>query len=239
MANATTCVNDVWSTHNNVAGLSDVEIPQAAFSLHAIPKLAFLNRMAACLAIPAGSVVVGLGAFRFGDDLYNEHIGSLAIANKFGLASLGARLNYVQYRTEGAGTRRVISAGFGGLATLTPHLRFGAHILHVNQPIVDPNTDERLPARMAAGMAYAYGESLLITAEVDKELGYPSSIKAGVEYCFFQKITFRTGFSLNPDAGFVGIGFRTSRFQLDYAAQLNHVVGLNHQASVLYGFKKK
>src|SRR5690606_29790699 len=107
--------------------------------------------------------------------------------------------------------RMALSAGFGGLATITPQLKFGAHIAHVNQPLIDDISGERIPARMAAGIAWST-DKLFVTAELEKELRYPTTVKAGFEYMVYNKLAFRTGFNIDPDAGFLGLGFKTSRF---------------------------
>jgi len=239
MANASTCLSDIWASHNNVAGLAEIKAPATAFALHTTPSLEFLNRMAMTLAVPFSHATAALGIFRFGDDLYNEHMITIGVANRFGLASLGVRANYIQYHADGAGTRVAFSAGFGGIASLTPNLRVGAHILHVNQPIVNTDTGERLPTRMATGVAYVAPDKLHIAVEAEKETGYPTTIKAGMEYRFVPRLAFRTGFHLNPDTGFFGLGFTTSRFRIDYAVQLNTPLGIGHQASVVYEFKRK
>ena len=239
LGNASTCLSDVWAIHNNIAGLSEVNAPASAVSLHSIPSLAFMNRMAAAIAVPVGSLRTGLGIFRFGDDLYNEHVVTMGAAHEVGLASLGVRLNYVQYRADGAGTRMAISAGFGGIAELVPGFRVGAHILHINQPLIDEAWSERLPARMAAGIAWVTLDKMHLTAEIEKEAGFPSMIRTGMEYRFLDKVAFRTGFQLNPDNAFFGTGFTAARLRIDYALQLNSQYYVAHQATVQLFFRKK
>src|SRR5690606_20338041 len=105
MGNVSACLGDVWSMTNNVAGLTEVEHAAAAASRHAIPAFPSFNRMAAVFGLPIASGAGGLSAFRFGDDLYDEQVLSLGYANVFGLASLGIKGNYIQYRAERLETR--------------------------------------------------------------------------------------------------------------------------------------
>jgi hypothetical protein len=77
--------------------------------------------------------VTSVGAFRFGDDLYNEQMVSLGFGNKFGIASLGVKANYIQYQADGFGTYGAVSIDFGGLAELTDQLSIGAYITNLNQ----------------------------------------------------------------------------------------------------------
>lgn len=238
MGNASACLGDVWSITNNIAGLAKTEGTFAGFSYHAIPSAPFFNRMAAAFALPVKPGVAGIGVFRFGDDLYSEQVVSVGFANTFGLASLGARVNYAQYQANGLGTANAVTVSFGGIATLTPELLVGAHIFNINQPIIDESTEERAPTKLHASIGFVPSKTFIAAAEIEKDLRHPAIIKLGVEYEAFQKITFRTGFNLHPQAAFLGLGFKPRKFALDYALQVNHAFGVTHQATVVYHFKK-
>lgn len=239
MGRASACLADAWSLSNNIAGLAKTKSATAGFSSHAIPSSPFLNRIAAVFCVPVKAGAAGIGFFRFGDALYNEHILLLGSAHTFGLASLGARLNYLQYQASGVGTHRAVTVSFGGIATLTQHLSFGAHIQNINQPVINPLTEERAPTRLYAGMSFAPSSKVVIAAELEKDLEYEATIKSGVEYKAFKKIAFRTGVNLHPQAGFFGFGFQSLKLQADYALQLNYTLGFSHQATITYRLKRK
>lgn len=239
MANASACLTDVWAITNNIAGLAKTAHASASFSYHAVPSFRSFNRMAAVFAVPAGKGVAGAGVFRFGDDLYNEHVLSLAFANSFGLASLGLKVNYVQYEADGAGVSRALTVSFGGFASLTPKVSFGAHIVNINQPVINEWSGERIPTRLVAGIALKPSDKLILASEVEKDLEYSATWKSGVEYRASGKIAFRTGFNLHPEAGFFGFGFKSRRVDLDYAIQFNDPFGLSHQATISYQFRER
>ena len=232
MGYASACLSDVWSMTHNVAGLAKTDHAAAAFSYHAIPSLKFLNRMSAVFALPVKTGAAGASLFRFGDDLYNEQVLSLGFANTFGLASLGLKANYIQYRAEGRPARGAFTLSFGGMARLTPQLSFGAHIVNLNQPVIDGQTGERIPTRLLAGLSAQPSDNLILSGEIEKDLHHAATVKSGLEYRAFKKLAFRTGFNLHPEAGFFGLGFKTRTLYLDYALQYNHALGLSHQASV-------
>lgn len=237
MGYASGCLGDVWSLTNNIAGLAKSDDIAAGFSYEALPSAPFFNRTAAVFALPVRPGVAGIGVFRFGDDLYNEQILSAGFANKFGLASLGIKLNYLQYQVSGRGTTSALTVSFGGIATLTPQLLFGAHILNINQPVIDKLSEERAPTKLQATVAFVPSTKLTVAAEIEKDLRYPAILKAGIEYQALKKISFRTGFNLRPQATFFGLGFTPRKFVVDYALQLNHVLGVTHQATITYRFK--
>lgn len=238
IGNTSACLSDAWSAANNIGGLAELDVPTAAVSYNAIPSFKAFNRMAAVFGVPAPSGVVGISVFRFGDDLYSEQLVSLGYANKFGLASLGLKVNYLQYRAEGMGSHGAFTVSFGGIATITPNLFFGAHIININQPVINETTGETVPTTVAAGMALKLSDKLMVSGEVEKHLAYSPIIKAGIEYKALKKITFRTGLNLNPQAAFFGMGFIVKRLELSYAMQTDRVFSFTHQATVTLPFKE-
>jgi hypothetical protein len=239
MAYASACLYDEWSLSNNVAGLAKTKAPEVAFSYNAIPSFKFFNRMAAVLVVPVGRSAAGINVFRFGDDLYNEQILSVGFANQFGLASLGLKVNYLQYHAEGFGTNTAFTVSFGGLAQLTPQISFGAHIVNINQPVINPQTAERIPTRLIAGLGFEPSPKIVIGTEIEKDLQYPPLWRVGIEYQVVKIIAFRTGFSLHPEVAYFGTGFKGEKVVIDYALEVNHPLGFVHQATVAYRIKRK
>lgn len=239
MGYASACLFDPWALHNNIAGLSKQKRAAAAFSYHAIPSAEFFNRVAASFTLPVKIGVAGMTVFRFGDDLYSEQALSLGFANSFGLASLGAKLNYLQYRAQGYRTRTAITVDLGGIATLTPQLRFGAYVININQPTINRLTGEKTSTRLMAGIAFTPSDVLTITGEVEKDLQRDAVLKAGLEYTVLKRLSFRTGFNLQPQSAFFGLGFKTHRTRIDYAVQAAHALNVSHEASIVYQIKEK
>lgn len=237
LANASTCLSDPWSFSTNVAGIAKTKLPTAGFSYHVIPSFMSFNRMAAVFAMPTKGGVAAASAFRFGDDLYNEQMLSGGFANTFGLASLGLKMNYIQYRAQGLQARHAFTVSFGGIASLTETLSFGASIININQPVIDDLTGERIPTLLMAGLAFTPSAKLFVTTEIEKDMEYPATWKSGLEYVVLKKVAFRTGFNLHPQAGFFGLGFKSRKFDLDYSMQLSDPYGLSHQATATYQLK--
>ncbi len=231
---ASACLDDEWSLFNNVGGLAKVDRVSTAFAYDAQPSFKPFNRMAAIVAVPVKFGVGGLGFFRFGDQLYREQIICLGFSNTFGLASLGVKVNYIQYNAQGFGTKGVFSISFGGIAKLTEKISIGAHIINLNQPDISSTEEEKLPTLLILGIGFQVTSQTLITTELEKDLRFPLRWKAGVEYQPFKKFIFRSGFHIEPNAAFFGFGFRPSKFKLDYAYQHSFTVGSRHQATVGY-----
>jgi len=232
---ASSGLTDEWSLFNNVGGLGSQNIMSAAVAYEIRAQLTNANRMAFVFNSPIRWGVASLGAFRFGDDLYSEQIISAGFGNKFGIASLGVKGNYIQYRAEGFGTNHAFSLDFGGVAQLTDQLSIGAYITNLNQASMSNDyQSERLPTKLTAGITFKPTQYILITSELDKDLDYAATWRTGLEYSYKEKLFFRTGFNLNPQTGFFGIGMRKKKLHADYAIQFNSLTGASHQASASY-----
>ncbi|HZX74230.1 MAG TPA: hypothetical protein VFE57_07415 [Cyclobacteriaceae bacterium] len=226
-------LKDEWSLFNNVGGLAGIEKINTSFAVDLHPTLLGANRMAATFSAPIKLGVVGVGFFRFGDNLYSEQMISTGYGNQFGIASLGLKVNYIQYRSEAYGTKSAVTINFGGVADITPQLSVGAYITNINQPKLSAQ-GERLPTKLVAGLGFKPVEKLLLVTEIEKDLDYEAMWKGGAEYVIHKKIFIRTGFNVHPNASFFGIGFQTWKLKIDYALQYSNALNFAHHASAIY-----
>lgn len=240
MAFASSGLTDEWGVFNNVGSIGSQEKISVAVAYELRAQLKNANRMAFAFNAPIRWGVTSIGIFRFGDDLYNEQIISAAFGNKFGIASLGIKANYIQYHAEGFGTHSTVSIDFGGLTQLTDQLSIGAYITNLNQAKINSdNNSERIPTHLTAGLTFKPKENILITSELDKDLDYDLIWRTGFEYSFKQKFFVRSGVNLKPQSGFFGLGAKRKNLQADYAIQFNSLAGASHQASASYWFNRK
>jgi hypothetical protein len=235
---ASSALFDTWGIFNNIAGTAKHAEATAAFAYDLRTAIPGANRTALALAIPMKLGVISSGVFRFGDDLYSESILSAGFSNQLGLAALGVKVNYIQYRTEGFGSKGVFTLNAGGIAELTPNLFIGAYITNINQPDISSD-DDRLPTLLTAGISFRPTDKVIIATELEKDLDYDVTWKMGLEYAFQTKFCVRTGYNIGPNASFFGLGFKTTKFFLDYALQYSTLLNFSHQASVSYLFSKK
>jgi hypothetical protein len=237
MGYASSTLFDTWGVFSNIAATSKLKNISAACTYDARPSLTGANRTAAALIIPIKTGAISTGVFRFGDNLYNEHILTAGFSNQFGLAALGAQVNYVQYQAEGFGSKGVWSFSMGGIAELTPHISVGAYIQNMNQP--DISEVEKLPTKLVAGIGFKPIEQVFVATEIEKDLEYDATWKTGLEYKLNKKFSARTGYNIHPNTAFFGLGFTTTRFAIDYAMQHSTSLSLSHQASITYRFISK
>ncbi len=239
LGNASSTLSDSWSLLNNPSGLAQLKLPTVGFAYSLNPNLPGADRIALALSAPFGIGVAGLGVFKFGDELYNEQLISAGYANRFGLAALGVKLSYVQYRAEGFETKSALSINFGGIAKITPNVSAGAYIVNLNRPKLSSISDERLPVKLITGVQLHPENNLLLLLEVEKDLNFKPTFKAGIEYEFYEKIDVRTGFNLEPNSVHGGIGYKTSRLQVNYAMQYSPSINSTYQISTSYKFQQR
>ncbi len=233
MAGASATLSDTWAIFNNVAGLAQQK-SACGFAYDANPQLTGANRMAAHLQVPVGSFASGIGFFRFGDALYNEQMISIGIANRIGITSLGAKVNYHQYRADGFGVLSAISIDMGGITQLTPTLRVAAYIANLTQASLNSGSGERLPTRMVLGVGFQFSKKVTATTEVEKDPDYQLTWRTGFEMDVYKNLFFRTGYQLQPNAFYFGLGGKRKRLSIDYALRYHLLLGASHQASATF-----
>jgi hypothetical protein len=229
---ASSVLKDEWSLFNNVGGLGGIKKTNVSFAADLRLAMPGANRVAVIFSSPLKTGVAGAGFFCFGDDLYSEQIISTGYGNTFGIASLGLKVNYIQYRSEPYGRKSAVSLNFGGVADITPNISVGAYMTNINQPRL--SGDERLPTKLVAGVGFKPVEKLLLVTEIEKDLSYSATWKGAAEYVVHKKIILRTGFNLYPGAVFFGAGFISRKLKIDYALQYSHEQNFAHQVSVVY-----
>jgi hypothetical protein len=238
LGHTSACLRDEWAVFNNVGGLANLDRPVMAATYSAVAAFPSFNTAAVTAILPMRYGVAGAGIYRYGDDLYHEQIASLAFANSFGLASLGVRVNVLQYYAEGVGQKTVITASFGGITQLTPALQIGAHITNINRPSL--SDEEQVPTLLVVGALIQVSPDVKLMVEVEEDIDYGPRGKTGVEYSFRNAFFGRTGFNIRPQAAFFGIGYRSQQsFRLDYALQYSSLLGTTHEATVAFVFKKR
>ncbi|GHM99041.1 hypothetical protein WSM22_05310 [Cytophagales bacterium WSM2-2] len=235
MGYASSCVvSDEWSLFNNVGGLAKVNRASSAFAYEMRPSLVGASRMAAGIAIPVHIGTMGLGIFKFGDNIYSEQQASMAFGNSIGNTSLGIKANYIQYQADGYGIISAVSFDFGGITQLTSQLSIGAYINNITRSTLRGADDQYLPSLMVVGAGFRPSEKILIVTEVSKDLDYAITSRTGFEYTVYKKVFFRTGFNINPNTGYGGLGILKGNLKLDFSFQYNQLTGLAYQSSASY-----
>ena len=125
------------------------------------------------------------------------------------------------------------------MSEIVPGITVGAHITTVNQPFITSKDEERIPTRLLAGILFRLTNSVNVATEIEKDLRYAATVKAGIEYKLNEMFLVRTGVNINPSAIFFGLGFRRKKLTLDYACSYYIGNASRHQGTVTYQFKSR
>jgi len=232
MGNAVTCASDEWSILNNPAGMAGTSGTTVALGYDALPALPAFGKAGLAISTSSGTFAFGLGAFRFGDVVYNEQIVSVGAATRWNHTALGVTANYIRYATDGKGNKGMFTVSAGGITQLNSWLRVGARISNINQPWLSKQFDERLPTTLAMGLLFALAANTVFVTEVEKRINDVATGRAGLEFTVQKRLLARVGFQINPQTITGGLGFRLRYFNADYSMAHVPAFGTRHQASI-------
>lgn len=236
---------DLWSVRLNPAGLAGLEAPTAGLFYQRHYLSENLAHQGLAVALPVGKGCFGIGADRFGYDLYNETRASLAYAMRFGEGLRAAvQLDYLGVRLGGNyGSSNALVAELGVQAKLTEQLWLGAHIYNPNRADLGATTasdvvlDERVPTLLRAGFGYLVSTKLTLTAEAEKDIDQDERFRFGVEYMPSKALFIRTGISTGPVQVHFGVGFRVKQLDIDLALAVRSQLGPTPMINLNYRFK--
>lgn len=238
MGHAGITLVDLWAVRANQAGLAGLEKPLAGayYQQHWLaPDLA---AQGLAFALPVGKGTFAASAGSFGNELYLERQFGLAYAMRLSDAlRVGVQLDHLQVRLgEGYGSRGTMIAQIGVQARLTKALWIGAHLYNPGRATLGGPYEERPPTVMRLGLGYTFHESVLLTAEVEKDIDRPERFRAGLEYRPHQHFFLRTGVSTGPAQAHFGAGLRLRQLEVDIAAVVRSQLGLTPMVSLNYRF---
>lgn len=232
MGNASASLSDAWAIFNNPAGLSGLQHSQVFFGYDHRLDLNELTTLSAGVIQSRDKFSYGLAASRFGGELFTQHLIGAAIANQMGITSLGLKVSYLQTAMEGFGTGGSWLVDFGGIAELTPHLFFAAHIFNLTRSNYGGASWDRVPTVVKSGISFRPSEKVMTNVEIEKDILYPATLKVGLEYNFYQKLWGRAGMNNQPQQLFFGIGCTGKRLAFDYSMTQHPLLGNTHHFSL-------
>lgn len=248
MGGISTAMADEWAVFNNIGALAANSnlVPNAMFSFENRFGLKEFNSYHLGLLSPFNfGGVGGLTFSRFGDKFYNETQIGLGYSHQISLISVGAKVNYFQVAvddqigiTQGARGRLLIE--LGGRANLSKKWSVGIYGYNFTQSklrVLDGGED-RIPVILKAGVGYQPYSKLFLSLETEKNLDYPATVRAGINYQIHQNFFVRTGISTKPFNSSFGIGFQPKNFSIDYALSNSSVLGWTNQISIRYALHK-
>ncbi len=240
MGNASVSLWDVWSAHQNQAGLGFVRDISAGAYYENRFLLKEISTKGGVVAIPVKGGTIGLCISNFGYSLYNENKYSLSFAKAFGdKLSAGIAMDYLTTKiAEGYGSKGVFAAEFGIQAKPLQGLTIGAHVFNPTRAKISDYNDERLPTIIRFGGDYNFSDKVTLAVETEKDIAQKAIFKAGIEYKPVKEFYLRAGIGTNPTLTSFGFGLNLKNLKIDVAANYHQTLGFSPQLGLTYIFKK-
>lgn len=240
MGYSSVAFSDGWSSFNNQAGLANLENPFAGVSYENRFLLSQLGYKSIAIAYPIKNAGFGLSYSGFGYSSYNENRFGLSYGQKLGEQfSAGVQLNYLSTKIGDIyGSTGGLMASIGIQAKLNDNITFGAHVDNLNRLKLADYNNERVPTIIRLGINYKLSETVITTAEVEKDVDAKYVIKGGVEYHPNDMLYLRAGVSSSPMLGSFGVGIKISEFHIDISSAFHQTLGAIPQLSLSYNFSK-
>lgn len=241
LAHASVTLSDVWSTHNNQAGLGWLTNAEAGVFFQNRYLIKEMSYMGFAYAHPVKSGAFGLSFSNFGYSQYGESKLGLAYGMKFSdRITGGIQINYHNTRIgNNYGSTSVLTGEIGLQAKLTSKLDLGFHVYNPTQAKLADYNDERIPTIMRLGMNYTFSDKVFLTFEAEKDIDFSATFRAGIEYKANDKIYLRGGVGANPTLATFGVGVYHKGLKFDIASSYHQVLGFTPEVSLIYVFEKK
>jgi len=237
LAGTSVTISDSWAVFNNPGALGSVKTTSIMATYQNRYNISGFNVVGGGFVYHQPLFNTALKYYKFGDDLFNQQLIGLTIANRFQMVSLGAGVNIIQTHAEGLSNRRVWTMEMGGTAEITKQLVLGAHIFNFKNGQVYPTT-------MKAGLSFRPRDFLMINVEIQKQIDSRGQFKSGLEYEVIKNIYIRTGVNVQNNEvtnavirGTFGFGFHPKNLLFDYAFT-NQNLGAINEISLTYNLKQ-
>lgn len=218
--------NTNWSLFSNVA-MMPTDGNRVSFYGFRYVGISEITDMAANLTAQTSWGTLGAGIHRYGFNLFNENRFLLAYKNNLDRFHYGASVSYTHIFQGGDyGTAGAIGFDLGLSAEITDDLWFGARATNLNQPSYG-DTDEELPRELATGLSYLLTPEALVTAEIVKDVMFPLSFRSGVQFEIIHSLFIRAGITTQPETYSFGFGYKSSRWDINFALQQHNPLGLS------------
>ena len=122
-------------------------------------------------------------------------------------------------------------AGF--LAELSEELLIGAHVYSPAR--LKLTEEENIPTILTIGLAYCPSPKVFVNIEAEKDIEYPTRVKAGVEYWLIPLLAVRAGVASNPTIASFGLGIEFDNgLSIDIGSYFHQLLGVTPAFGLSY-----
>ena len=230
---------DVFSIFNNPAGLSFISSREfgAYYSPAPFELKELANAFGAyCEPTALGNFSAGFSIYGF--ELYKETQLAFGygrqISNNF---YIGITTIYKNISIKSYGSTGKILFNLGAIAKINEMFGFGFSAENITRSTINGESNQ-IPTVFWFGANAKFTDDLLISAAVNKEIGFNPSIMFGTEYSLIDFLRLRFGVANEPNTYSGGFGILYQFLQIDYAVSKHPDLGLTHQFGVIVRLAK-
>ncbi|MBL7993784.1 hypothetical protein JNM05_00290 [bacterium] len=224
------------ATYYNPAGLWQIGNPYAQAYYSAPFNLKDLGTTAFNFTYPW---IFGNGTINFesyGSDLYRETTMGVAFSRSFREKLIyGVVLNYDHLNIKNAGSAGTIGCDMGLLFRPHEMVTLGFAARNINKPEIK---NDALPQTFSMGASIRMIDPLILNVDVYKDIKFPTDVRFGAEYQFFDKLFLRVGMAREPSLFSAGLGFDFGKGVVDYAIYSHPDLGVTHAISASFHIKR-
>jgi len=238
MGNLGVAFMDIHSAYSNQAGLAHLTNPAVNVTAERRFALSEISTYAAAFAYPTKNGTFSLALSYYGFEDFNEQKVGLGYSRKlFEKLSIGAQIDYFNTRIPEHGNASTFTFELGLLSELIENVFVGVHIFSPTR--VEIANEDDIPSILKLGVSYVPSEKVTFIAEVEKDLEFEPSVKAGFEYTFVESFFLRAGIHTNPTLFSFGVGYgKGEGVNFDIAASFHQTLGWSPSLGVTYGLAK-
>lgn len=227
------------SVNNNIGNLADLENTQVGVNINNRFLMPELTTGSIVFAVPFNKSAVGINYSNFGNQFFQYHSAGICYSMKLGKKlSGGIKLNYHHMDLgDNYGSASIVSGDVGFSAKLSSDLDLGVLIKNPTLSKLADYEDERLPTLFQVGLNYSISDQLSTSIGIEKDIMFPTSIKAAIIYSPLTALKIRGGIGTNPTTAAFGIGTSLKKLHFDMAAQYHQVLGFSPEVSLTYYIK--
>lgn len=241
LANASVCLTDVFSYHNNPANSSKIEYLTFGLSYENRFLLKELQHQSYAVAIPIANGVFTIGGNTFGYEDFRTFKNGIGYAMSLtSELSIGIQVNHHVVKLSGPfGNDHTLTGELGLSYNITPEWRLGIAVFNLGRNKLVEDPIERYTTSIRLGTAYKVSAKVLVVGEIEKDIVHPLRAKYGVEYQPNENLVFRMGFATKPIELSFGLGWVFStKYFLDFGTQYHQILGWSPNISFRYSLLK-
>ena len=240
LGNASSCLVDIWSTHNNQGSLGFIKKTEVGAFYENRFFVKELTQSGFAAVVPIKKGTFGLCYSTMGYQLYRESQTTLSYGIKLNeYISTGIGIDYLSTKIADIyGHTNNVSGSIGLNVKLLPKVVVSTHIYNPFRSKITDYNHEKIPTIFKFGAQYIFSQKVFLITEAEKTSAEKINIKGGIEYKPSSLVYIRAGGASYPSQASFGIGVNYNGLKIDMSSSYHSILGFSPQIGLSYSFGK-